>query len=79
MKKIKEVWARLSDTETYYEKEGELLSILSSASGDCVVNVYIENIRNCKKLCDWSFDKEQLFLLTNAFGEENVRYQEREI
>ena len=26
-----------------------------------------------------SFDKEQLSLLTDAFGEENVRYQEREI
>lgn len=79
MAKVKEVWVRFSDTETYYEKEGELLSILSSASGDCVVKVYIENMRSCKELCDWSFDKEQLFLLTDVFGEENVRYQEKEI
>ena len=79
MAKVKEVWVRFSDTETYYEKEGELLSIFANASGDCVVKVYIENIRSCKELCDWSFDKEQLPLLTDVFGEENVRYQEREI
>lgn len=79
MAKVKEVWVRFSDTETYYEKEGELLSILANASGDCVVKVYIENIRSCKELHDMSFDKEQLSLLTDAFGEENVRYQEREI
>ena len=79
MAKVKEVWMRFSNTETYYEKEGELLSILANASGDCVVKVYIENIRSCKELHDMSFDKEQLSLLTDAFGEENVRYQEREI
>ena len=79
MAKVKEVWMRFSNTETYYEKEGELLSILANASGDCVVKVYIENIRSCKELHDWSFDREQLSLLTDAFGEENVRYQEREI
>ena len=78
MAKVKEVWVRFSDTETYFEKEGELHSILANASGDCVVKVYIENIRSCKELHDWSFDKEQLSLLTDAFGEENVRYQERE-
>ena len=78
MAKVKEVWVRFSDTETYFEKEGELLSILANASGDCVVKVYIENIRSCKELHDWSFDREQLSLLTDAFGEENVRYQERE-
>ena len=78
MAKVKEVWMRFSNTETYYEKEGELLSILANASGDCVVKVYIENIRSCKELHDWSFDREQLSLLTDAFGEENVRYQERE-
>lgn len=60
-------------------RKRELLSILANASGDCVVKVYIENIRSCKELHDMSFDKEQLSLLTDAFGEENVRYQEREI
>lgn len=40
MAKVKEVWVRFSNTETYYEKEGELLSILANASGDCVVKVY---------------------------------------
>lgn len=79
MAKVKEVWVRFSDTETYYEKEGELLSILANASGDCVVKVYIENIRSCKELYNWPFDKEQFTLLTDAFGEENVRYQEKEI
>lgn len=79
MAKVKEVWIRFKDTETYYENEANLLAILSGASGDCVVKVYIENIRSCKELHDMSFDKEQLSLLTDAFGEENVRYQEREI
>ena len=78
MEKVKEIWVRFSDTETYFEKEGELLSILANASGDCVVKVYMENIRSYKNLDDWSFDKERISLLTDAFGEKNVRYQERE-
>lgn len=78
MAKVKEVWVRFNDTETYYENEGNLLSILATASGDCVVKVYMENIRSYKNLDDWSFDKERISLLTDAFGEENVRYQERE-
>lgn len=63
MEKVKEIWVRFSDTETYFEKEGELLSILANASGDCVVKVYIENIRSCKELHDWSFDKNSFFYL----------------
>ena len=42
MAKVKEVWVRFSDTETYFEKEGELLSILANASGDCVVKTSYE-------------------------------------
>ena len=75
---LKPYKTRGSSFREHTEKEGELLSILANASGDCVVKVYIENIRSCKELHDWSFDREQLSLLTDAFGEENVRYQERE-
>ncbi|KAI4447991.1 hypothetical protein C823_002510 [Eubacterium plexicaudatum ASF492] len=37
MAKSKEIWIRFSDTETYSENEDKLLSILSNASGNCVV------------------------------------------
>ena len=39
MAKSKEIWVRFSDTETYSENEDKLLSILSKASGNCVVKV----------------------------------------
>ncbi len=79
MAKSKEIWVRFCDTEAYSENEDKLLSILSKASGNCVVKVYIESTRGCKVLHGWSFDKERLSLLTDVFGEENVRYQEKEI
>lgn len=77
MARSKEIWIRFSDTETYSENEDKLLSILSKASGNCVVKVYIESTRGCKILHGWSFDKERLSLLMDVFGRENVRYQEK--
>lgn len=79
MAKVKEVWVRFNSTEDFFENEEKLFRLLDKAPGNCIVKAYIENIRAYKNLHDYSFNKERLSLLTDVFGEENVRYQEKEI
>lgn len=78
MKKQKEVWVKFSSMEEYYKNGGRLLEILDKAPGNCSVVGYIEDSRNYKRISEHTFDESKLSLLAEAFGEENVKCQERE-
>ena len=80
MKKyIKEIWIRFSSQEEYWQNEEKLLALIDKAPGDCVVKIYDAGTRGLKTLRGHSFDEKQLSLLTDLLGEDNARYQEREI
>lgn len=79
MAKVKEVWVRFNSTEEFFENEEKLYKLLDKAPGNCIVKAYIESIRAYKNLHDYSFNKEQLSLLMDVFGEGNVKCQEKEI
>lgn len=80
MKKyVKEVWVKFDSRNDYSENEERLFEILDKAPGDCVVKVYDASTRECKTLSGHRFDNKQLSLLTDFLGEDNAKYQEREI
>ncbi len=80
MKKyVKEIWVKFDSRDNYSGNEEKLFQILDKAPGDCIVKVYDANARECKTLSGHSFDDKQLSLLTDFMGEENVKYQERQI
>lgn len=78
-KKLKKIWVQFKDMESYRENEVRLCTLLREAPGECVAFVYIKDIENIRELHTYSFDEKQIELLNDAFGVENVRYQEKEI
>lgn len=79
MAKVKEVWVKFSNTKAYSENEGKLFEILDKAPGNCIVAVYVEDSKGVKELPGRRFDEKQISLLADTFGEENVKYQEKEL
>lgn len=75
----KEIWVQFKDMESYRENEVKLCTLLRETPGECTAFVYIKDIINVRELHTYSFDEKQIELLNDTFGEENVRYQEREI
>lgn len=75
---VKKIWVQFKDMESYRENEVKLCTLLRETPGECTVFVYIKDIKNVRELYTYSFDEKQIELLNDAFGEENVRYQERE-
>ena len=74
----KEIWVQFKNMESYRENEVKLCALLRETPGECTAFVYIKDIKNVRELHTYSFDEKQIELLNDAFGEENVRYQERE-
>lgn len=74
----KEIWVQFKDMESYRENEVKLCTLLRETPGECTAFVYIKDIKNVRELHTYSFDEKQIELLNDTFGEENVRYQERE-
>ena len=79
MRKVKEIWVKFYDEKTYSENEGKLSEILDKAPGNCAVNVYDTKSKSIKNLTGHSFDERQVSLLSDVFGEENVKYQEKKM
>ena len=80
MKKcMKEVWVKFDSQDDYLENEKKLFAILDKALGDSIVKVYDASTRECKTLKGHSFDDKQFSLLVDFLGEDNAKYQEREI
>lgn len=75
----KEIWVQFKDMESYRENGVRLCTLLRETPGECAAFIYIKDIKNVRELNTYSFDEKQIELLNDAFGEENVRYQEREI
>lgn len=78
-KKIKKIWVQFKDMESYRENEVRLCTLLHETPGECAAFVYIRDVKNIRELHTYSFDEKQIELLNDAFGVENVRYQEKEI
>lgn len=78
-KYVKAVWIKFGSQEEYSENEERLFSLLEKAPGDSIVKVYDASAERCKKLSGCSFDETQISILKDAFGEENVRNQEKTI
>lgn len=76
---VKEVWVKFDSRDDYLENEEKLFAILDKAHGDCIVKVYDASTKRCKNLSNHSFDEKQLSLLIDVFGEDNAKYQEKEI
>lgn len=76
---VKEVWVKFDSQDDYLENEKKLFAILDKALGDSIVKVYDASTRECKTLNGHNFDEKQLSLLTDFVGENNAKYQEREI
>lgn len=74
----KEIWVQFKDMESYRENGVRLCTLLRETPGECAAFIYIKDIKNVRELNTYSFDEKQIELLNDAFGEENVRYQERE-
>lgn len=74
-KYMKEVWIQFADNETYSENEEKLLELLDKAPGKCKVKVFLKSTNKIKTLVGYDFDETQLSLLTDAYGEENVKFQ----
>lgn len=75
--KIKETWVRFENMDAFSERESELKEILRKIPGECKVIVYL-NESSKKAIMHESIDESQVALLENAFGKENVKYQEKE-
>lgn len=78
-KNQKKIWVQFRNMESYRENEVRLCTLLREAPGECTVFVYIKDVKNVRELYTYSFDEKQIELLNDAFGMENVRYQEKEI
>ncbi|MDE7321313.1 MAG: hypothetical protein K2N73_01045 [Lachnospiraceae bacterium] len=79
MAKVKEVWVRFNSTEDFFENEERLFSLLDEAPGDSIVRVYDASTKGCKKLSSRSFNETQISILADAFGKDNVKFQERKV
>lgn len=65
--------------ESYHENEVKMRDLLRKSPGKCTVLVYIKDTKDVRELNTCSFDETQINLLKDAFGDENVKYQEKEI
>ena len=76
---VKEVWIKFDSREEYSENEERLFLLLDEAPGDSIVRVYDASTKGCKKLNSRSFDEAHISILVDAFGEDNVKFQERKV
>lgn len=76
---VKEVWIKFDSQKEYSENEERLLALLDKAPGDSLVRVYDASTKGCKKLSSRSFDETQISILADAFGKDNVKFQERKV
>ena len=76
---VKEVWIKFDSREEYSENEERLFALLDESPGDSLVMVYDASIKGYKKLSGRSFDETQISILADAFGKDNVKFQERKV
>lgn len=76
---VKEVWIKFDSQSEYSENEERLFALLDERPGDSVVKVYDASTRGCKELRSRSFDETQISILTDAFGKDNVKFQEKKV
>ena len=76
---VKEVWIKFDSREEYSENEERLFTLLNESPGDSLVMVYDASIKGYKKLSSHSFDEAQISILADAFGKDNVKFQERKV
>ena len=80
MKKcMKEVWVKFSSQAEYSENEERLFALLDEAPGEATVKVYDASTKGCKILSGHNFDEEQISMLADFLGENNVKYLEKEM
>lgn len=72
-KYVKEIWMQFADRKTYSENEEKLFGLLDKARGGCEVNIFIQSTKEHKALWEHYFDETRLSLLTDVYGEENVK------
>ncbi len=75
--KVKKIWVRFENQAAYTEQEEKLREVLRGMPGDCDVVVYLNNEKLKKILCEKA-DVQQISILENVFGQENVRIEETE-
>ncbi len=76
---VKEVWIKFDSQSEYYENEKRLFALLDESPGDSIVKVYDASTKGCKELRSRRFDEVQIAILTDAFGKDNVKFQERRV
>lgn len=76
---VKEIWIKFDSREEYSENEERLFALLDDAPGDSLVRVYDASTKGCKKLSNRSFDETQISILADAFGKDNVKFQEKKV
>lgn len=76
---VKEVWIKFDSQSEYSENEEKLFAILDERPGDSIVKVYDASTRGCKELRCRRFDEAQISILTDTFGKDNVKFQERRV
>lgn len=72
-KYVKEIWLQFADHETYLKNEEKLFELLDKAQGECEVNIFIQATKEHKTLWNHYFDEMCLSLLTDIYGEGNVK------
>lgn len=76
---VKEVWIKFGSQSEYSENEGKLFALLDEKPGDSIVKVYDASTKGCKELTSYSFDEAHISILTDDFGKDNVKFQERKV
>lgn len=75
----KKIWVQFKDMESYRENEVKLCTLLRKTPGECTAYVYIKDVKKIRELYTYSFDEKQIELLNDAFGKDNVKFQERKV
>ncbi len=76
---VKEVWIKFGSQSEYSENEEKLFALLDEKPGDSIVKVYDASTKGCKELRSRSFDEAHISILTDDFGKDNVKFQERKV
>ena len=76
---IKEVWIKFGSQSEYSENEEKLYALLDEKPGDSIVKIYDASTKECKELRSRSFDEAHISILTDAFGKDNVKFQEKKV
>ena len=76
---VKEVWIKFGSQSEYSENEKKWFALLDEKPGDSIVKVYDASTKGCKELRSYSFDETHISILTDAFGKDNVKFQERKV